>query len=670
MMEKSMVSVVIPTLNSEKTIEKCLKSVKTQTYPSIEIIVVDGGSNDKTPEIANKYCDKFFDVNIKSRTYQTNFGAEKSLGKYIYRLDSDIVLSNTMVAECVFKCENENYDAVATYWGPDPSISFWSKIRKFEKDCYKYDPNRNVSRFYKKSIFDTVGGYNENLVYGEDYDIQNRIINHNYTTGFAESEGIHLGEPTTLKEIIMEQYYYGKTINEFLKQNKSQGIAQVSPLRMAFFENWKKFLKNPLMSLAFIFYEFIYYSSTLLGYLVYSIRSLNKSEISNSDVKSNLKDDKVPNIVMVISYPDVRLKKELESIKKNGYSVSLIIWERSWPLDLDGDVEIKSLMLDVPVGNVKTLFYFPLWWTFMVYWLIRMQWDAVHSVNFDTFLFSFLIAKIKRKPIVYDIFDSYGDVMHRLIRPFIVSMDNFTMKFSDAIIIADDSRINQIAKGIKNRIITINNTPDDSYFQRNSSTESNSSNEDEDEFTIFLGGKITKQRGTDAIISAVKEIDDVKLIIKGFCSEEEYKKDLRDATKNMPNIDMYLDGVSYDEIIKKTLQSDLTLALYDPEYPNNVYASPNKLFESMASGNPIIVNENTSMASIVMEENCGIVIPYNDVDAIKNAILQIKNDNELKRKLGENGRKAYISKYNWNVMEERLIDIYDSILNKPEFIKN
>jgi len=669
MKEKSLVSVVIPTLNSEKTIEKCLISVKNQTYPSIEIIVVDGGSNDKTSEIASKYCDKFFDAKIKSRTYQTNFGAEKSRGKYIYRLDSDIVLSNTMVDECVRKCENENYDAVATYWGPDPSISFWSKIRKFEKDCYKYDPNRNVSRFYKKKIFNAVGGYNENLVYGEDYDIQNRIKNHNYTTSFSESEGIHLGEPTSLKEIILEQYYYGKTINEFLKQNKSQGIAQVSPLRMAFFKNWKKFVKNPVMSISFIFYEFIYYSSTLIGYLVYSIKGLNKKDIDDTDVKSNSKEDKVPKIVMVISYPDVRLKKELETIKRNGYQVCLIIWERSWPLDLDNDVEIKSLMLDVPVGNIKTLFYFPLWWSFMVYWLFRMQWDAVHSVNFDTFLFSFVIAKIKRKPIVYDIFDSYGDVMHRLLRPIIVALDNFTMKFSDAIIIADDSRINQIAKGIKNRIITINNTPDDSYFQKNSSTESKSS-VTEDEFTIFLGGKITKQRGTDLIISAVKEINDVKLIIKGFCSEEEYKRDLLAATENMPNVDMYLDGVSYDEIIKITLQSDLTLALYDPEYPNNVYASPNKLFESMASGNPIIVNENTSMASIVLEENCGIVVPYNDVDATKKAILQIKNDKELKTRLGENGRNAYISKYNWNVMEERLIDIYDYILKKPELIKN
>lgn len=660
MTEKILVSVVIPTLNSEKTIKNCLKSVKDQSYGLIEIIVIDGGSEDKTAEIARDYCDKFIEVDKRSRTYQTNFGAGKSSGKYIYRLDSDIMLSSTMVEECVEECEKEGYDAVATYWGPDPSISIWAKVRKFEKDCYKYDGKRNVSRFYKKSTFDKIGGYNDELVYGEDYDIQNRLKNLGYSTGFIESEGIHLGEPTSLKEIIAEQYFYGKTINEFLKHNKSQGLGQISPIRMSFIKNWKKFVQNPFLTLIFIFYEFIYYSSSIVGYLVYKFKGLKKSDNENFTDEIAERRNKIPNVAMVISYPDVRLKKELETLKKNGYDVQLIIWERSWPLEIDTAVNIKSLKIDVPVGNIKTMFYFPIWWIFMVYWLLKLNWDAIHTVNFDTFLFSFLVAKFKRKPVVYDIFDYYGDVMHRYIRPLVVALDNFTMKFSDVIIIADDSRINQLAKNIKNRIITINNSPDDSYFPRN--IEQKGKNPFEGEFIIFLGGKITKQRGTDIIISAVKGMDDVKLVIKGFCSETEYKNYLVNETRNMQNVDMCLDGVPYSEIIDKTIQCDLTLALYDPTFPNNVYASPNKLFESMASGNPIIVNENTSMASIVSDENCGIVVPYNDVDATRNAILEIKNNPDLKSKLGENGRNAYLSKYNWNVMEKRLINVYDSIL--------
>ena len=384
-----------------------------------------------------------------------------------------------------------------------------------------------------------------------------------------------------------------------------------------------------------------------------------------SDVSHNFKDipeikrsaQKENKILMAISYPDTRLKKELESLKKSGYKVSLIIWERSWPFILDDDVEVKSLKLDVPVGHIKTLFYFPVWWVFLLFWLLIMKWDVLHAVNFDTYFFSIIVAKIKRKPVVYDIFDFYGDVMEGFLRPLISNLDNFTMKFADVIIIADDSRIYQIGQNIKNKIITINNAPEESIFRKNSKDEGDT------KFKIFLGGKITGQRCTDLIISAVKGMENVQLIIKGYCGEEEYISKLSSLTKDMKNVTMDLNGVLYDEIIQNTLNADLTLALYDPGIPNNVYASPNKLFEAMASGIPIIVNENTSMANIVQKENCGIVIPFGDKDSLIEAISCLKDNKGLRKKLGDNGRKAYENKYNWEIMENRLNNIYHQVLD-------
>jgi len=120
----------------------------------------------------------------------------------------------------------------------------------------------------------------------------------------------------------------------------------------------------------------------------------------------------------------------------------------------------------------------------------------------------------------------------------------------------------------------------------------------------------------------------------------------------------YLGPIMYDIVIEKTLQADLLFALYDPRVPNNRYASPNKLFEAMMCGKPILVSDGTAMADIVKEEECGLVVPYGDVDAIKHAILTLKNDPVLCRRLGENGRRAYETKYNWKIMEERLLEIY------------
>jgi glycosyltransferase involved in cell wall biosynthesis len=72
--DKPLVSVIIPTFNSEKYIEKCLQSVKSQTYGYIEIIVVDKNSIDKTPEIAERYASKVL-LRGPERSTQRNHGA-------------------------------------------------------------------------------------------------------------------------------------------------------------------------------------------------------------------------------------------------------------------------------------------------------------------------------------------------------------------------------------------------------------------------------------------------------------------------------------------------------------------------------------------------------------------------------------------------------------------
>lgn len=265
---ESLVSVVIPTLNSENTLSRCLNSVFVQTYKNIEVIIVDGGSKDSTLQIAKSFNTRIIELNIPSMTKQTNIGIANSFGKYIYRLDSDVVLSPTVLEECVQKCKIDNCGGVATYWGPDESISFWAKVRKFEKDCYKYDLKRNVARFYQKEIIEMIGGYSDLLTAGEDYDVQNRLLHNGYRIFFTDSEGLHLGEPKNLFNIIKKNYYYGKTINRFLYQNRKSGLMQISPVRMSLIKEWKKFILHPILSLGFAFYEVIVYSSAGVGFIV------------------------------------------------------------------------------------------------------------------------------------------------------------------------------------------------------------------------------------------------------------------------------------------------------------------------------------------------------------------------------------------------------------------
>lgn len=267
--QQPLVSIIIPVYNSEKTLGSCLKSIENQSYTNIEIIVVESRrSSDKSLEIADKYNCRIFSLEGKERSPAINYGFKVSKGKYVYRVDSDVVLDKDLVNESVKKCEIEGFDAVSIFWSPDPTISFWAKVRKLEKECYKGDLDHSGARFFRKEVFASIGGFDENLVAAEDYDLSFRLEKAKINIGIIKAEELHLGEPKTIKEVIQKQYYYGKTLKTFLNKNNSKGLKQLSPFRGILFKNWKKFVKNPLLTFGFIFYEFIIYSSATTGYFV------------------------------------------------------------------------------------------------------------------------------------------------------------------------------------------------------------------------------------------------------------------------------------------------------------------------------------------------------------------------------------------------------------------
>jgi glycosyltransferase involved in cell wall biosynthesis len=271
-MDDPLVSIIIPTYNSEKTISRCLESIKNQSYKNIEVIVVDKFSKDRTVEIAKRFGAQVF-LKGPERSSQVNFGVKKARGKYIYRVDSDFVLEPTVVEEAVRKCENENYDAICIHNTSDPTISFWSKIRKFERDFYKYDELNVAARFFRKEVFEAIGGYNESLIAGEDYDLHNRLLKNGFKIGrIITAQEIHIGEPKSLWEVAKKHYYYGKSIEKFIEANPRIWTKQFSPIRPSFIKNWQEFMRNPTLTLGFIIYQIVRYFSAILGFLVSKMR--------------------------------------------------------------------------------------------------------------------------------------------------------------------------------------------------------------------------------------------------------------------------------------------------------------------------------------------------------------------------------------------------------------
>lgn len=265
-----LVSVIVPTKNSEKFLEKCLESVKNQTYENLEIIVVDNNSTDKTKEIAQKFTDKVLNHGPE-RSAQVNFGVAQAGGEYVYKIDSDFILEREVVKQCVNKIQ-EGFDAVVVHNSPDIRVSWIAKVRKFEVDMYKYDITHSSARFLKKEVYEKIGGFNEKITAGEDYDFQNKLNRGGFKTGFIDAEALHLGEPVSFWKHMKKYYDYGKDFVNYQKENKEESKAQLSFGRSVYFKNWKKFIEYPILGISFIVYNFFKFGFGGMGFILGKIK--------------------------------------------------------------------------------------------------------------------------------------------------------------------------------------------------------------------------------------------------------------------------------------------------------------------------------------------------------------------------------------------------------------
>jgi glycosyltransferase involved in cell wall biosynthesis len=170
------VSIVVTTKNEEENIRNCLNSISEQTYSSIELIVVDNNSTDKTQSIAREFTHLVINKGPE-RSAQRNEGLLRmASGEFCMYLDADMIITPTLVSECVNLAISQNVGALyIPEWVLGDSI--FAKIRRFERGYYSGTPI-DAARFFKSEIFRKAGGFDElifNSGSGEDWDLDKQI---------------------------------------------------------------------------------------------------------------------------------------------------------------------------------------------------------------------------------------------------------------------------------------------------------------------------------------------------------------------------------------------------------------------------------------------------------------------------------------------------------------
>ena len=364
---------------------------------------------------------------------------------------------------------------------------------------------------------------------------------------------------------------------------------------------------------------------------------------------------------------DPAVNKVAKTLSEHGYDVKLLVWDRQNTLKGENaeGYTVCKFKLKAPYDKWTVAFYLPIWWIYEFFFLLRDRGNVIHACDLDTLIPAVLARSIKRIPLCYTIYDFYSNnlpdgrfqVLRNLIRGLVARVERLGIRFTEVLFLVDESRYEEVRGARINKLVYVYNSPPD-YLDVKQARKSGGATA---EVTVFYAGVINRARGLQFVATAVQDLEGVRLILAGAVHDEAF---LKNSVLTSARI-QYLGWLpSYEDVIKRTSEADVLFRLSDPGIPKTRYESPNKLFEAMMCGKPIIVSDGSSMADIVRKENCGLVVPYGDVGAIKLAILKLKNNPELREELGRNGRRAYEDRYSWQIMEQRLLDAYRQLASK------
>jgi glycosyltransferase involved in cell wall biosynthesis len=245
-----LVSVVIPTKNSEEFIDRVIVNLLNNHYHDVEIIVVDNFSTDSTRERVLPFVDQFYEIGPE-RTAQVNYGISKAKGELIYVTGSDMCRDYDFIKECVAKIQ-DGYDAIYMGVLTDKDVKhFWGRVKALERKCI-IGTLVESARFFRKDVWESLGGFNEKTLAMEE-DFQNRLDTHGYKTAWIKCREYHLHEDDSLWKIFKKAYYYGKHIKFEPKRHKLNRVSL------------KPFFKKPTLLIGLIIYKFVQYLGGGLG---------------------------------------------------------------------------------------------------------------------------------------------------------------------------------------------------------------------------------------------------------------------------------------------------------------------------------------------------------------------------------------------------------------------
>lgn len=352
-------------------------------------------------------------------------------------------------------------------------------------------------------------------------------------------------------------------------------------------------------------------------------------------------------------------EKEAKSLAKE-HDVTIIAPSEDGGVRDDGDVRIVT----IPKPASTLLHPVTLW---RVFWAcLGEECDVVHCHEPDALLLALLLKAVRGKKVVYDIHEHWPSeipfdlglpdaaVLTRTLASLISPVELLLARFADAKVAVSESVAERFRGNGTEPVIISNYSVTDLAPPVPKARNGHG--------VVYMAGNMQLFHGIRECIQAISRVKakfpDVSLTLVGNVREDIGAI----AAKTDPRPEITMTGyLPYREMYETLCRGSIALLVFQPDYYNTYIGLPNKLFDYMLCGLPVVASDFPEIRKVVGGAGCGVLVDPTDPGAIAEAIIYLMEHPEEARRMGENGRRAVLERYNWGEMERRLLEVYQAI---------
>jgi glycosyltransferase involved in cell wall biosynthesis len=365
--------------------------------------------------------------------------------------------------------------------------------------------------------------------------------------------------------------------------------------------------------------------------------------------------------------PDPRVQQEALALIAMGCRVKLLAWDRdrkSPASECMEGVEVERVFLPSRHGRGNAQVFFYAWLYLKMLWRAwQCSFDVVHCHDLDTLPLGFVLGKLKGKPIVYDAHESFPDMLEGNIHPFLKSaltrLENFFIRRIDLLITVGETLRRFFEERGARHSVVVGNWKRLEEFSRTAEQNQEVRRRlgiPDNATTLVCITQFLRDRKLEELLQALDACPDVYLIIGGKGALEGM---VRQWAETNPRI-RYTGFVRPSEIPSYTCAADVVYYGFDPENPNARFSAPNKLFEALAAGKPLITGDFGEIGEVVRQYRCGVVLPAYTAATVLKAIEALK-DQSFWSECARNAVLVGQKEMNWSKGEEILHREYSAL---------